>query len=103
MTYEEAVERLRAAGLYVRPMDRGDIVGGSHVDASNPLIRMVQNGFALLREGDDYRVKTHLDGQGEGIGGLTLEAAVELVAKTIQPQPNIEAEPAPIPSGPTLY
>lgn len=101
MNFQEAVERLRQAGLYVRPADP-DILGGSHVDATG-LIRMVHNGFGILAEADKYRLKTHRDGQGEGLGGLALEEAVQRVIEAITPQPNIEEEPKSTPKGTVLY
>lgn len=90
MTPEQAVDRLRVAGLHARLMDRGDIIGGSHVDRSGPC-NVVMNDFLLERQqGGSYRVCTEKDTVGES---LPLDEAVGLILKLIPPGEDIPAPP----------
>jgi hypothetical protein len=48
MTFQEAFEKLKEAGLHVRLLEeRKEIMGGSHVDRSNT-INTVENSFLFL-------------------------------------------------------
>lgn len=103
MTISEAVDTLKKAGLYVRDCRGVHILGGSHVDASSGLIRVVENGFHIYPYDTAYGVRTVHHGQGPGVTGISLEEAVKLVIETTQPQPNIEAPPRPVTKGPVYY
>ena len=99
MTQDQAFERIRASGLHVRNLgEEHGIVGGSHVDRSS-MFGMVQNSFMLRRNPEGlYWVDLE---EGSQKLTLPLAEAVDLVLRTVTPQPDIEAPP-PRP-GPQLY
>ena len=99
MTQEEAFQRLKEAGLHVRQLDGGGLIGGSHVDASSGL-NMVENSFLVTPESSKYKLQL----QGSIESGLTLEETVDLVIQRVTPQANIEAPPRVTrPGEPVLY
>ncbi len=103
MAIENAYDVLKGAGLYVRLMDSGDIIGGSHYDASKGSIRTIENFFQVLPQAipGAYTVITHTPVQT--IEDLPLEGAVALVLDTVKPQPNIEGAPRVPAEGPICY
>ena len=102
MILQEAFDTLKAAGLYVRDLNNGSLLGGSHIDASGP-IAVIEHSFAIMPDKDRYEVRTYASGQGPGVECPTIEDAVKYILDNIKPQPDIEAPPRPPSSGTVLY
>ncbi len=103
MTAEEAYEVLKGAGLYVRLMDSGDLIGGSHWDASKGSIRSIENFFQIIPQAIPGAYMVIIQTPVQTFEDLFLEDAVSLVLELVKPQPNIEAPPREPTEGPICY
>jgi hypothetical protein len=83
---EEAFKKFRAEGIYVRTLDDGGLLGGSHMDASSG-VRVIEQAFRL----EPCRGRWNFHFQGKVHTDLSLHDAVDKVIETISPRPNIEA------------
>lgn len=88
MTPEEAVAKLREAGLYVRDLDgTGYINGGGWREVVDTLT-MVQNAFVLIPIGNEiYDVRVVADCQRDMNRHLALEGAVDFLLKNVMTSP----------------
>lgn len=88
ITLDDAMVALREAGLYVRQLDRGGFIGGSHIDASSG-IRYVENSFLVTCS--DSKCALHL--LGEIVDVKSLEEAVDLILVKVKPGVDVPAPP----------
>ena len=104
MTPQEAVEKLQKAGLHVRLLSNGEILGGSHVDRSGA-VNTVENSF-LLRPWNKPTTEWRgwlISERPENTYCLPLFMLVDMVIRRIHPQADIIALPRPSGTGTQYY
>ena len=88
MTPEEAVAKLREAGLYVRDLEENGIIFGGGWREVVDTITMVREGFVLIPLGGEiYDVRVIADCQRDMERHLSLEEAVDFLIKNVETRP----------------
>jgi hypothetical protein len=119
MNSQEALEKLKGAGLIIRRMDDGSLIGGGYRDASGS-VAMIYDSFLIRPEStlenpprfgriytpkldELYTVQLWVEGQTNPDHNMLLEDAVTFVIEHVKPGVSIEAPPRVIVPGPSLY